>query len=136
MKKYFAILSALAILLCCLSACVGKSDYAREKEAKEEAIYQRGYDAGYEDGHWEGYDNGYDEGYYDGERDGEWLVDKAIFYAGEKGGWHPEEAWMIIEAYRNKEPLYGDSIPSEQDYEDAVNSLIFFFDYFYSKNYD
>lgn len=135
MKKRFIILSVIIILLF-LSSCGGKSEYAREREAKKEAIYQEGYDAGYEEGRWEGYDEGYFYGYEDGYDDGCEEVaraeEEAIFYAKEKGGWHPEEAWMVIEAYRNKEAFYEDgSPPSKQDYDDAVNSLISFYEFFY-----
>lgn len=124
MKRYFFVIAVIAILICGLSSC-GKSDYVRDQEAKEEAIYQRGYEDGYD----EGYFYGYEDGYNDGESD---IVIEAIFYAKEKGGWHPEEAWMIIEAYRNKEPFYEDgSSPSKQDYYEAIDSLIYFFEFFY-----
>lgn len=137
MKNLYAVFYAVIVLLCCLSSCGGTSIYKMEKEAKEEALYHSGYDVGYEEGHWDGYDSGYDEGYSYGYEDGlnevEW---KAISYAKENGGWHPEEAWMIIEAYQNNEPFYSDgSMPSEQDYLDAINSLIYFYDYFYSARY-
>ena len=136
MKRYFFVIAVIAILICGLSSC-GKSDYVRDQEAKEEAIYQRGYEDGYDEGRYDGYEDGYDEGYFYGYEDGyndskSDIVIEAIFYAKEKGGWHPEEALMIIDAYRNKEPFYEDgSSPSKQDYYDAIDSLIYFFEFFY-----
>jgi hypothetical protein len=108
--------------------------------------YNDGYDEGYDEGYYEGYYEGYDEGHYDGiyydweENIHEIAVEleyDAIHYAVENGGWHPEEAWMIIEAYQNNEPFYKDgSPPSKQDYFDAIDSLIYFYDYFYSARYE
>lgn len=133
MKKHCAILSVIAILLCCLSSC-GKSDYARDREAKEEAIYQRGYEDGYDEGYFDGSDDGW---MYNIEEPGRYLEEEAVDYARKQSGWTPEEAWMLIDAYQNQEPWYEDgSVPSEQDYLDAINSLIYFYDYFYSKKYD
>lgn len=136
MKKLYAVILAVIVLLCCLAVYTGSSIRTAEKE-KKETYFEDGYNKGYNDGYDAGYDEGSFYGYEDGRNEIEWAEEEAIFYAKENGGWHPEEAWMIIEAYRNKEPFYSDgSIPSEQDYNDAVNSLIYFFEYFYSKNYD
>ena len=107
---------------------------------------QLAYDVGYDDGYYEGYYEGYDEGHYDGVYC-DWeenireiaceLEYDAVHYAVDNGGWHPEEAWMIIEAYRNNEPFYQNgSPPSKQDYIDAIDSLIYFYDYFYSARYE
>ena len=104
--------------------------------------YDDGYDCGHDDGYYEGYDRGHDDGIYDDWYDnideiGWYFEDEAVHYAKEQGGWHPEEAWMIIEAYRNNEPFYQDgSPPSKQDYIDAIDTLIYFYDYFYSARYE
>lgn len=123
------------------------------------------YDKGYEDGYAEGfsdgrleseleiYDNRFDAGYDAGFEDGfisgseSWFdhpteiagyfEDEAAHYAVNHGGLHPEEAWAIIEAYRNAEPFGDDgSPPSTQDYNDAIDSMICFYEYFYSNKYD
>ncbi len=142
MKKLTAII-AILILLCSFSSCT-----------------QEGYNAGYEDGYsdgysdaevemeylldeefLDGYDWGYDDGYWEAEKeysDYGWLLEyEAMHYAREQTGWNPEEAWMIIEAYQNNEPFYVDgSCPSEKDYLDAIETLIYFYDYFFSKRYE
>lgn len=132
MKKLYAISIAIIVLLCFLAVYTGRSIREAEKE-KKVTYYADGYDTGYE----EGYDEGYFYGYEDGYEEVAWVKEEAIFHAKENGGWHPEEACVIIEAYRNKDPFYEDgSAPSKQDYDDAVNSLISFFEFFYSNKYD
>lgn len=92
MKKIYAVLFAVIVLLCCLAVYSGKSIRAVEKE-KREAYYENGYnvgyndgyDAGYEEGRWEGYDDGYDEGYWDAENTYEDNYDNGYsdgYYAG------------------------------------------------------
>ena len=104
--------------------------------------YGEGYDEGYEEGLVYGYDCGHDDGvYYDWDDNigeiGRYFEDEAVYYAKDQSGWRPEEAWMLIEAYQNNEPFYQDgSPPSEQDYIDAIDSLMYFYDYFYSKIYE
>lgn len=119
----------------------------------ENNYYQEGYDVGFDAGFDEGFSKGYLEGKTDsrdsGYRDSydepeiglaryaqelEW---DAVHFVTDAGGWHPEEAWMLIEAYQNNEPFYSDgSVPSDQDYLDAIESLIQFYDYFYSHRYE
>lgn len=104
--------------------------------------YNEGYDEGYDEGLEIGYDYGHDDGiYYDWEENideiGWYFEEEAIDYAIENGGWHPEEAWMVIEAYQNNASFYQNgSPPTKQDYLDAINSLIYFYDYFYSERYE
>lgn len=100
-------------------------------------MYNEAYDEGYNDGYDEGHYNGI---YFDWEENiceiATELEYEAVFYAKENGGWHPEEACMIIEAYQNNKPFYQDgSPPSKQDYLDAIDSLKYFYDYFYSARY-
>lgn len=124
-----------------ISLNTSKANQTNDKE-------YRTYDAGYEEGLSVGQENGYDEGYNEGYNNGYeigrderydfgwYFEEKAIDYVREHNQWHPEEALMIIEAYQNNEPFYQDgSPPSEHDYNDAIESLMLFYDYFYSSKY-
>ena len=141
MKKLIAII-AVVLLSCSLSAC-------------EQEGYEAGYEAGYSDGYsdaeiemeylldeefLDGYDWGYDDGYWEAEKEYgkyRWLEEDAMHYAREQTGWDLESACMLIEAYQNNEPFYVDgSCPSEKDYLDAIETLICFYDYFFSKMYE
>lgn len=138
MKKITAMIAVLAILLCSISACS-----QRTYEDGYEEGYADGYGEGFYEGRSEGYDEGYDHGYdyaqYDISID-DILAEaehEASRYASRHGNWHPEEAWEIIEAYRNYQPFYQDgSMPTHQDYQDAINSLIYFYEYFYGRHYE
>lgn len=147
MKK-IAFVICLAIVVT-MSSC----NYSESYQDAYDSGYACGYDDGWVDGatdsdlQWfsyvddvraEEYDSGFSEGYRAGFNSFAWLAeDDAVDYAKSHGGWHPEEAWMIIEAYQNNAPFYSDdSLPSEQDYLDAIQSLIFFYDYFYSAKYE
>lgn len=87
------------------------------------------------------YDIGKEDGYETGYKDGAMSDDaisfseeEATWYAREKSGWSPEEAMAIIYAYKNGDPFYeDDSPPSENDYLDAVDTLVYFFEYFYCR---
>lgn len=140
MKKLIAMIT-LSLLLCSLSACT---------QGAYESSYQEGYSDGYsaaeiemeyllEEEFLEGYDLGYEEGYWDAKQEYSdyWeLEQEAIHYAREYSEWSPEEAWMVIEAYQNNEPFHVDgSSPSKEEYLDAIDSLIYFYDYFYSRKY-
>jgi hypothetical protein len=142
MKKWLALLSIFALI--CSSSCSGMVHTYEEG-------YDDGYENGYREGRYEGYDEGefygYEEGYEDGSEDDyfEWyddlpeyaryLEDEAVHYAAENGGWHPEEAGVIIDAYINGKSVYG-SMPSKEEYREAVESLWYFYDYFYSAMYN
>lgn len=126
MKKATAII-AVWIILCFLSAC--------SMETYDDG-YEDGYSDGYSDAEDEEFFDGYDIGYDDGKRDGSWLEEDAIDYVREHSDWHPEEAVEVIEAYQNNEPFWRDgSPPSYEEYLDAIDSLIYFYDYFYSVRY-
>ena len=147
MKRFIAI-AALFTLVICLLSCSYEGTY--------DEGYSEGYDDGYSDAKFEmeylieeysdRYDIGYDDGYWEGSREGwidhleepgRYFEDEAVHYARKYSEWHPEEAWMIIEAYHNNEPLPEESaVPSEQDYLEAIDSLIYFYDYFYSARYE
>lgn len=142
MKRLIAMV-IIAIVLCSFSACT--------QEAYETTSYADGYSDGYSEAEFElqylldeeflyGYDCGYDDGYREAEEeysDYGWLEFEASHYARDHSGWNPEEAWALIEAYHNNEPFYADgSYPSKEDYLDAINSLIYFYNYFYSKEYE
>ena len=140
---------AFYVGLIILGVVTGISDFPKSRDNEYEDLYIDGYSVGYDDGYSVGYDEGlsigwdygHDEGiYYDWADNvaeiGCYFEEDAVHYAKDHGGWHPEEAWMIIEAYQNSEPFYEDgSSPSEQDYLAAIDSLIDFNDYFYSARY-
>ena len=56
----------------------------------------------------------------------------AEHYAREKSGWNPEEAMGIIEDFENQTAYYNDFIPSVDEYIEAVHSLYYFYEYYYS----
>ena len=95
MKKPFVILLVFLIILCFLCSCGGKSAYARELEAKEEAIYQRGYDAGYDEGYRAAMSKAPDKIDFYVEED-LWELNHDI---EDKWGMSPEEAIQIIANY-------------------------------------
>lgn len=138
MKKITAMIAVLAILCCFLSAC-GQPTYEDGYEEGHADGYLEGYDEGYDEGYEEGYDHGYDYAQYDISID-DILAEaehEASKYASREGNWHPEEAWGVIEAYHNHEPFYENgSPPSYQDYLDAINSMIYFYEYFYGGHYE
>lgn len=143
MKQTAAILAVL-ILILCLSACSkptyeegyedGYSDAEFEVEYLMEAECQGWYDMGYSDGYYEGSNDGWVDNL---EEIGRFFEEDAVDFVREHCQWHPEEAVCIIEAYRNNEPFYENgSPPSRQDYLDAIDSLIYFYEYFYGSYYE
>lgn len=139
MKKLIAMIAISMVL--CLSACSQES---------YEGIYEEGYSDGYsaakvemeyllDEEFLDGYDWGYEEGYWEAEKeysDYSWIKEEAEHYAREHSEWSPDEAWMVIEAYQNNEPFHVDgSPPSKEDYLGAIDSLIYFYDYFFSRKY-
>lgn len=133
------------VVLIVFSVVTTISDFRKPKDIEYDDSYIEGYDDGYSEGYDEGLSIGRDYGYEEGIDDGwidnieepaNYLEYEAVHYAIDHGGLHPEEAWMLIEAYQNNEPFYEDgSSPSEQDYIAAIDSLIYFYDYFCSARY-
>ena len=135
MKQTAAMLTVLMLVLC-LSAC-------------SKPTYEEGYEDGYSDAEsdmqylieeecLEWYDMGYDDGWVDNIGEiGRYFEEEAVDYVREYCEWHPEEAVCIIEAYQNNESFYEDgSPPSRQDYLDAIDSLVYFYNYFYGSYYE
>ena len=132
-----------------------KAKHANDEDVAYIDYYGAGYSAGWVDGKTEadlqwtdygdemyaqGFEEGYQACYEDDEASAsaasnlEW---EAVDYAREKSGWSPEEAWCVIEAYQNNEPWYQDgSAPTAQDYSEAIDSLIYFYEYFYGGHYE
>ena len=142
MKRFIAIIVfftfAISLLSCSYKGsyedgyadgyCDGYSDAESEVQYLMEEEFLDGYDAGYDDGYWEAEDEYNDYG---------WLEDEAIHYARKYSEWSPEEAMWVIEAYQNIEPFWQDgSPPSHEEYLDAIESLIRFYEYFYSAMYE
>lgn len=152
MKRFIAVAVLFTLVICLLSCSYegtydegysegyddGYSDAKFEMECLIEEEYLGRYDSGYDNGYWDGYLEGSREGWIDRLEDpGRYLEDEAVHYARKYSEWHPEEAMVIIEAYQNNEPLPDEnSVPSKQDYLEAIDSLIYFYDYFYSARYE
>lgn len=135
MKKKIALLCLLSVIT--LSAC------------DRNGYYEEGYTAGYYDGYSQGrsdtrseyeddYSRGFDDGRVEGYRDGYSdykqdipdLVEEAEWFASDQSGCSPMEALDIIGVYRDPDnPLYADIIISEEEYQQAVDSLMYFYDY-------
>lgn len=138
MKKLATIIAVIAMAICFLLSCSHKGTY--------EDGYSDGYDDGYSEARWKfeddysrGYDDGYSEGYHEAEGyfTDEYfpeIINDAERYASVTGGWHPEEAWGIVESYLTHTPT-DDGIPSYEEYRAAVDSLICFYEYFYGRHY-
>lgn len=119
MKKSFVILSVFLIIICCLCSCGGKSTYAREREAKEEAIYQRGYDAGYEEGYRAAMSKAPEKIDFYVEED-IWDLNHDI---EDVYGIHPEEAAMILSNYAD--------VPDEVTEEELSKAIWAIYRYYY-----
>lgn len=116
------------------------------------ALYEEAYEDGYRDGFADGenslsVDDAYAEGFSDGQSktkkelpdmsDYFYMIEtEAVDSSIDFGGWHPEEAWGIIESYENNDAsFWGDRVPTKSEYHEAVHSLIGFYEYFYSGNH-
>lgn len=100
--------------------------------AYSDSEWEEGYDEGYSEGRWEGYHEGYDDGF-----DCIWFaVEAAEDYA--KECWTClDEALGVIDYYENGKPLYGeDSPPTEEEYNEAIQFLYHFCQYFYCEMYE
>ena len=137
----------IVILIVTLVSCNnGRSIYEMERDAESEALeslydegyeegsssgYYTGYDEGYSEGYSKGYDEGYNEGYSEVMAHFENIIEyDAIHYAREYSIFHPEEALCIIDDYENGEPV------TEEDYNEAIESLYRYCEYLYYKEYD
>lgn len=139
---------ALTILIpCILMSCQESAYNDAYEDGYNDAVelYGSDYDIGYENGYDIGYEDGYDDGHEEGIKN-DWTENiveiaryfevEAVHYVGENANWHPEEALTVIESYQNNESFYSDgSTPSEQDFLDAIESLIYFYRYFYDGAY-
>lgn len=144
MKKIVFILVLILLFSACSSNQTPDYNYNKYDGAFDEG-YDEGYYEGYDEAFNESYNNGYNEGYDEGFYEGYCAGLEEIYtsfheaerYASNNGGWHPEEAVVVIESYINNKPFYEDgSSPSKRDYELAVDSLIYFYEYYYSSKYE
>lgn len=130
MKKLLICLCAVLLL----TSCGGDS----KVEYKDPNLYRYENDYEEESSSWEdGYEAGYDEGFYEGYNQGfnemENAVAEAIDYAEY---FHPEEAMWIIEMYQTKVSYHPDgSLPTKEEYLQAIDSLVDFYEYFYNWEY-
>ena len=108
-----------------------ESLYDEGYEEGSSSGYDKGYDEGHDDGYNDGYNNGYDEGYSEALTYFESIIEyDAIHYARENSDFHPEEALCIIDDYENGTPV------TEEDYNEAIESLYRYCEYLYYKEYD
>ena len=120
----------------------------------EDASYFFVYEEGYEDGRSAGYDSGYEDGvahsrieWEDVAMDnwmdsddliaeiGMYIEDEATYYACDRNDWSPEDALAIIDDYFAETPQYFDTRPTDQEYKEAVYTLVSFYEYFYCGEY-
>lgn len=111
-------------------------------DSHETDDYEIGYDAGYsdarskyEDDYSRGYDDGYSEGYCMGSSD---LfheceltdtVYKAYEYARDNTSWSVYEAWNNILIYHDGYDPYGYDLPTEAEYLQSIETLVYFCEY-------
>ena len=132
MRKHLAICGIIVILIT-MSSC-GKNGYY-------DRGYQEGYDAGYiegsadtrlkmEDNSIIGYDNGHSDGYREGYNDAKSkFIEEAEDYARDKTGWSVYEAWNSICIYHDGIDPNGFDIPTEEEYRQCVETLVYFYEY-------
>lgn len=120
----------------------------------EDNAYPVAYEKGYESGKSAGYESGFEDGIVQGHSEwGEMANDnwsdnddliaeiaehidyEATRYVVENGGWHPEEAMQIIADYGSECPEYWSYPPTAQEYQEAIDSLIAYYEYFYFREY-
>lgn len=114
------------------------SDYREGHENGYSEGYEQGYKWGYDDGYRYGKEDGFTEGYDEAKSeygDYESLEMDAVDFVRKHSEWHPEEAIYIIEAYRNGGDYCG-YVPTKEDYDDAIESLSKFYEYFYFGMYN
>lgn len=122
-------------LILCLMFVLLLSSCGTLEETRDPNLVRRDDDDDYA----QGYDDGYEaaqeyeefEKYKEYENVVNAVLEDAIDFACENGSWHPEEAALIIETYRD-----GGSVYTEKDYNTAVDSLIEFYQYFYDEKYE
>lgn len=127
MKQFLS----LILLLSCLfvfTGCNSKKQYEKGWHTGYDAGVEYGAGQGYHDGYGEGYPEGYDAGFSD-------AIHEAEDYASKNSAWHPEEALAIVDAYSKKEPLLDGRVPSKTEYQEAVETLRLFYEYFYGMHF-
>ena len=130
-KALFCILLFLSLIFC---ACEAEETY--------DDGFQEGYNAGRLDAEmdaerkFENYsENGYEEGYKDGCQESADLFELAEYYAWEHSGCIPLEATDIIKIYLDPaDPLHSEMEITEEEFQSATNSLIYFYEYLKSKH--
>ena len=134
MKRIWSLLFLILFSCVCLSACSSESMYTQHQ-----------YDEAYEQGYFDGMQDAEADSWYSVDAPDEaayteeqikdsfgWMMDDAHSHAIDFGGLHPEEAWGIIEDYHNGSTEFFEDPPTEEEYKEAVNSMIGFYEYFYS----
>ena len=140
MKIHEVIFTVIFVAFLVLAACVSDSN---DKDA-----YERGYSDGYSDAEFKyedeyirGYDDGHSEGYMEAYRESQanyfpYLIDEAEEYARDRSGCSPMEALDIIGVYHDQDnPLYSDIHITEEEYLQAVDALMEFYNYLDNTDY-
>lgn len=140
MKRFLIVLSIAVTLLIMLASCsegpyydqgfddgfsAGIEYCEEERYADYEDRYNDGYKEGYEEGHKNGYEWGRDS------RTPYWLIlDEAYGYARDRSEWSVYEAAENVSLF-----LDGDPGVTEEEYEQSVLTLLYFYDFLSSCKY-
>lgn len=114
MKKFIAILTSFAFVVCSLSGCRIEG-------------YHDGYDKGYDDGYEAGCDYGYSKGIADAQRYIAFVVDDDLSSLArdikKAYGLHPEDALLILSNYAD--------VPDEVTEEELNKAIWALYRYYY-----
>lgn len=136
MKRFISILVLLSFAICLLSC-------------NYKGAYEDGYADGYSDGYLDtesemqylmeeefldGYDIGYDDGFIEGYDYAKTdfalrAIEDAEEYARNQTGWSVYEAWNNISIYQDGVHPYGYELPTEEEYNQSIDTLVYFCQY-------
>jgi hypothetical protein len=126
-KKFIAVLNVSALALCILSCSY-------------RGTYDDGYEVGYVDGYSDAeaemqynikgeFTKGYDSGWDDGNEEVYNAIEDAKEYARSQTGWSVYEAWNNIRIYNDGVDPFGHDLPTEEEYQQSVETLVLFCEY-------
>lgn len=129
---FFALLFILPPLQYRKGYDTGYADAQAELLSEFSDDYAEAYESGYDDGLSVGYDRGAEEGWQDNFAQVELAVqEQAESYARDQNDLDCEQAMWFVDAYLDQEPLDG-ALPTREEFETGVSSLLDFYDFFYS----
>lgn len=127
------VLFSVFIISLLLSSCYSKDDL--------EDAYAKGYKSGYSDAKvdmeyhaddewYEGYQFGHDEASSDFQR----IIYEAAERARQTTGWSIYEAWNSAAIYLDKYDPHGHPLPTQEEFEELVRTLILYAEYIEEHN--